>query len=397
MAVQDGYGKSSGSESLVFAYDLKDTVNSYRGEPTINYITTMAANIGGNVSLSYPNNVYICTAQETNVIDTTAPGGQYSRFTGNTDSDNNQLFTSFVDGGVNARNTTVSYSVFLKGTGTCHLTVYSDIAGYSTTPTITLNSEWTRYSIVQFVGNYTTHSWAAVRGVLTSTNVYVAAQQIEFNTHVTPFINGTRSSTQGLLDLTGNNIINVSAVSYDSNASIVFDGTDDYILLPSSYTTFVNRPRREITVNMILKFYNFNGQQEIMRTNGAMEFDVGEIGGSGSGRMSFWIYDGGWLSTDYDVMTNVGTNVWFMVTGVYSNVTNRHELYINGNLVTTGGVGGGTGLDLGGSGSTFIGAESTGALHFNGEIKVCQIYNKPLSSIEITNNYLKYKRQYGLT
>ena len=113
--------------------------------------------------------------------------------------------------------------------------------------------------------------------------------------------------------------------------------------------------------------------------------------------MSFWIYDGGWLSTDYDVMTNVGTNVWFMVTGVYSNVTNRHELYINGNLVTTGGVGGGTGLDLGGSGSTFIGAESTGALHFNGEIKVCQIYNKPLSSIEITNNYLKYKRQYGLT
>ena len=40
MAVQDGYGKSSGSESLVFAYDLKDTVNSYRGQPATNIWTS---------------------------------------------------------------------------------------------------------------------------------------------------------------------------------------------------------------------------------------------------------------------------------------------------------------------------------------------------------------------
>ena len=204
-----------GESNLVFAYDTGDVSNSYKGEPTTNYITTMAANLGGNVSLSYPLNVYICTAQETNVVDPTAPGGQYSRFTGNTDSDNNQLFTAFVDGGVNARNTTVAYSVYLKGSGTCHLTVYSDIAGYNITSTITLTSQWTRYSIVQAVGNYTTYAWAAVRGILTTTNVYVAAQQIEFKTYITPFINGTRGITQGLLALIGNSTIDLSNVSFD--------------------------------------------------------------------------------------------------------------------------------------------------------------------------------------
>ncbi len=39
----------------------------------------------------------------------------------------------------------------------------------------------------------------------------------------------TRSDTQGLLDLTKNSTINISNASFDSNAQITFDGTDDYI------------------------------------------------------------------------------------------------------------------------------------------------------------------------
>jgi len=43
MAVQQGYGKMAGANSLVFAYDTDDTVNSYKGRPTTNlapYIST---------------------------------------------------------------------------------------------------------------------------------------------------------------------------------------------------------------------------------------------------------------------------------------------------------------------------------------------------------------------
>jgi len=53
--------------------------------------------------------------------------------------------------------------------------------------------------------------------------------QLEAKSHATQFVNGTRSVTEGLLDLTNNATINLSNVSFDSNAQMVLDGTDDTI------------------------------------------------------------------------------------------------------------------------------------------------------------------------
>ena len=390
MAVRHGYGKIAGTDALVFAYDTGDTRNSYRGEPTVNYITTMAANLGGNVSLSYPNNVYICTAQETNVVDPTAPGGQYSRFTGNTDSDNNQLFTSFVDGSVNARNTTVAYSVYLKGTGTCHLTVYSDIAGYSITPTITLTSEWTRYSIVQAVGNYTTHAWAAVRGILTSTNVYVAAQQVEFNSHVTPFVNGTRSATQGLLDLTGNSSIDLSNVSFDSNAQPTWDGTNDQIAI----TGFTQPTDPNIySVEAVVKLYAHNPG-----TN------IGSVIVNNYSSLYGWIFylngplsylgirhhDG--ASGGYDLVygTGINLNQFYHIVATDDKTTVR--LYLNGTQVASRA----SATALNYSGQPTIGQFGGNNAVTNGEIPVVKIYNKTLSADEVRNNYRHYKTRFDI-
>jgi hypothetical protein len=395
MAVAQGYGKTVTSGS-VFAYDTGDTRNSYIGEPTINYITTMAANIGGNVSLSYPNNVYICTAQETNVIDTTAPGGQYSRFTGNTDSDNNQLFTSFVDGGVNARNTTVSYSVFLKGTGTCHLTVYSDIAGYNITPTITLNSEWTRYSIVQFVGNYTTHAWAAVRGILTSTNVYVAAQQIEFNTHVTPFINGTRSSTQGLLPIVGNSTIDLSNVSFDSNAQMTFDGTDDYTVIGTVGITDYSQP---FTMECIFKV-----DSAATWDNGFLSNIYG-IAGSYAGMYGLFKNSNNAVglqlrdatTTSYATATGLSKGSYYHLVGTW-NGSNTMVLYVNGVVTQTTST---TKTGATDSSNLYIGGVRAygGAAgnYYQGEIPIVKYYNRALTAAEINQNYLHYKTRFNLS
>ena len=378
---------TKGEENLVFGYDLGDVSNSYKGEPTVNYITTMAANLGGNVSLSYPLNVYICTAQETNVVDPTAPGGQYSRFTGNTDSDNNQLFTSFVDGSVNARNTTVAYSVYLKGTGTCHLTVYSDIAGYSITPTITLTSEWTRYSIVQAVGNYTTHAWAAVRGILTSTNVYVAAQQVEFNSHVTPFVNGTRSATQGLLDLTGNSTLDLTNVSFDSNAQIEFDGTNDYINLNSiapliaggdfSLEAIIKGPAQDHKGIIPINTSTGDNRALFLIRNASMG-----------------IYDG---NTWYIGNIDVDDNNWHHVTLSYTRSTRNAVIYVDGEVslnTTTGNT-----ITVASDDKISVGQEYDGAStsdHFNGQIPIAKIYNRALTASEIKSNYNAIKGRFNI-
>jgi hypothetical protein len=380
-----------GEENLVFGYDLGDTVNSYRGEPTVNYITTMAANLGGNVSLSYPNNVYICTAQETNVIDPNAPGGQYSRFTGNTDSDNNQLFTSFVDGSVNARNTTVAYSVYLKGTGTCHLTVYSDIAGYSTTPTINLTGEWTRYSIVQAVGNYTTHAWSAVRGILTSTNVYVAAQQVEFKSHVTPFINGTRSATQGLIDLTGTSTIDLTNVSFDSDAQMIFDGTSDYVDLGSDVVISPNN--QGWTAEYI---FNTNSASTLQHFNSAEadDFNANWLAILSS-KLAVWDHgQGTWRYGN----TQFSSNTWYYVAFVQVSSTTM-QFYVNGEAEGGDHVSFSWSPTYSALKTRYIGRyEYNGGYgrYFNGEIPLTKLYNRALTAQEVRANYNAIKGRFNI-
>ena len=59
--------------------------------------------------------------------------------------------------------------------------------------------------------------------------IYFTAPQFEQKGHLTPFVDDTRSATAGLLDLTKNATIDLTNMSFDSNAQMVFDGTDDTI------------------------------------------------------------------------------------------------------------------------------------------------------------------------
>jgi hypothetical protein len=56
----------------------------------------------------------------------------------------------------------------------------------------------------------------------------VTMPQIELNTHRTPYVDGTRSATQGRLDLAGYNTLNIGTMSFDTNAQTYFNGIDDY-------------------------------------------------------------------------------------------------------------------------------------------------------------------------
>lgn len=53
--------------------------------------------------------------------------------------------------------------------------------------------------------------------------------KVEVKDHRTPFVNGTRSVSGSLIDLTRTTDIDLSNVSFDSNAQMTFDGTDDIV------------------------------------------------------------------------------------------------------------------------------------------------------------------------
>jgi hypothetical protein len=62
--------------------------------------------------------------------------------------------------------------------------------------------------------------------------VYIKDGQVETGLFTTPFTSGTRSNTQALLDLIGNNTITAVNLTYNSNGSFSFDGVDDYLSVP---------------------------------------------------------------------------------------------------------------------------------------------------------------------
>lgn len=63
--------------------------------------------------------------------------------------------------------------------------------------------------------------------------IEIRNHQIEVKDHPTPFTPTRRDSSAGLKDLVGGyNIINLNNCSFDSNAQISFDGTDDFIAHP---------------------------------------------------------------------------------------------------------------------------------------------------------------------
>jgi hypothetical protein len=57
----------------------------------------------------------------------------------------------------------------------------------------------------------------------------IGGAKLEINTHVTPYVLGTRSDTASLTDLTRTTDIDVSNVSFDSTGQPDYDGTDDHI------------------------------------------------------------------------------------------------------------------------------------------------------------------------
>ena len=59
--------------------------------------------------------------------------------------------------------------------------------------------------------------------------IYYKEYQVELNPYPTPFVSGTRSSTQSLIDLKRTTDIDVSNVSFDSTGQPTFDGTDDIL------------------------------------------------------------------------------------------------------------------------------------------------------------------------
>ena len=218
------------TDGLAFIYDT-GSGKSYKGEPTVNLLNyttefnnwTAAKNSGTTPTVTADTSVNPLGLAGAPMADKVylPDDGTYPRI--------QQYFTP-------SSTNTHTFSVWIRSlSGNCDCF----LGAFRTSPwslpgssVKSITGEWQRFTFSWTPPDTTTHviymgshDTAAQKG---NTLEFWGAQ-MEAKSHATQFVNGTRSTTQGLLDLTNNTTIDISNASFDSNAQMVFDGTDDTI------------------------------------------------------------------------------------------------------------------------------------------------------------------------
>ena len=388
MAVQHGFGSAS-STNLIFGYDTIDTANSYLGEPTTNAFTNPAFTSGtsGWTFGSWDSGRYTYTTENTmGPFGEIVPALKVIRTT----SDTSYAHFHQNNGGKFTNGNTYTISAYVKGAGTLgqyNQGGYGPIT-YSPGQLVTLTNNWQRISYTLTSQTNSLYPYWAAEGITQNVPMYFTFAQAEQNSHATPFVNGTRTATAGLLDLTGNHQINIANTSFNNSAQIVFDGTTDLIYTQNS--DILNPNSNSFTIETVFNCSNSNTGEGILYNKenlyeGAVQGQYFRFAWQ-----PYWSWEG---STTF----SVASNTWYHSVVTYDK--SRQRMYKNGVEVFSRAQGGNIGsnsnvLSIGARGVDTNGG--SGYNFFPGQIPITRIYNRALSQAEITQNFKKYQTRFGI-
>jgi hypothetical protein len=371
------YSPKTSADGLVFHYDTGNTVRSYLGEPTVNLLYSA----GATNLLNGAGDIYgRCTK-------TDLGNGKYRFVNNGTGVSTVRVYTNqgdLINGATYA--CSVFYENLIGGIGIDWCDTSITGLNFSTNVSGRLGGYGTR-------GTYDGPYYFLDINFDSGGAVTLFNPQVEYKSHVTPFVAGTRSATQGLKDLTAKNTINISTVSFDSNAQMTFDGSNDYISLADGTKWFTN----EWTYEMVLKFNGNTGTYQGLLWG---EGDTG--GGSGLQKLlTFYNYSyfhyriqnsvTGWAETDFTPTGYTPTNYNHLVWQFNNGATN---LYINGTLAHTNSV---RGAYNGGTNSPlYIGSRNDLAYVFNGELPFLKRYSRALTADEVQRNFNAVKSRFNI-
>jgi hypothetical protein len=398
MGIAQGYGRAAGSNGLVFAYDTGDTRNSYIGEPTANLINP--ASLG----------IYSWWTRAVQTLETlpneTYYGMPIYRLSLSLDTDEQRNYARDPWGAGTAwyaqyltyqANTAYIASAIYRPVSHSDMTVKghpSNIGGWGLTynDSVELRNGWKRHRIDRNYGavasdNKYYHLWAPSANTGDVLVIDITANQIEQKNHLTPFVNGTRSNTQGLLSIANNPTIDLTNVSFDNDAQFLFDGTNDTISVNSysaielvdnvSIEYVYMRLSTDPILDVIANKYHSTGWELFCQTGNTFAL---------AGRNG----DGTYYSTSNPAYT-IQNNQYYHLVAIKEGVSWR--LYVNGELyasLTAGSVG-----TWSNTGILQIGGEGNG-YYPNMKLPVLKIYNRVLTQAEIANSYQHYKTRFNI-
>ena len=392
------------TDGLVFYYDMGNTAKSYLGEPTTNQFAIPTPDSNGYVSFSvngtgtfrriYSGTYGGYTIQPTDIVyrydlgtngchyhgnDVTITAGQYPTFT----------FDYYLSPDVTSFNDTFMANFENLGSG---------VGGSAALP----NYYKGIWQTIQINGNQASatsglrmllYPGGCSGGRLAATGyILMKNPQVTFNStsgKVLPFVAGTRSNTQAVVDLTGQNVITAQSLTYASDNTFSFNGTSNNLTVPfnSSLFTF----NSEQTILMWMK----NQSPSSARRNPYNQAyaGAGTITHENDAGFNYYYGTGGGDNSPYTshyspFSVTVGETAMIAIT----RNTSQTAWYKNGALGSTQSNPYGTVVT--GTNSITIGAGYAG--YFGGSIYALQLYNRALSPSEVQQNFNALRGRFGL-
>jgi hypothetical protein len=360
------------TDGLVFAYDMGNPQKSWKGAPTTNLLTSL-----GNPEAEYARGEF----------------GQYFN-----------LVTPFEQNGLVPYSLSFEAKVSKPG----NVSVYMQNGSYTkysfVSQSIAVTTEWQKFKLQNLTPSGPTAAWqanspadnramlATYTGYGSGINPTLKNLQLELGPYATPFVVGTRSNTQAIVDLTGNNTVTATDLTYNSDGTFEFAGGVKYLQLDTAVGSLVN----DITLMAIVNLGSRNGpHQTAICTNLHYRFGL-KLLASYHGGLAAWSTNATG-SVDYFAngpsIENAGIKI---ICATRSASTGIINLYLNGSLVatTTGSTGS---LNSTSNTSARAGIDyHSGGYGFNGKIYAASAYNRTLSAQEVQQNFNALRGRYGI-
>ena len=227
---------------------------------------------------------------------------------------------------------------------------------------------------------------------------YITALQYEYKVAPTKFTFGTRSNTQGLLDLTRNNTIDLTNTKFDTSSLVDFPisaSANSYI----TTNTNCNLTGDQTLTSWVKPTYGTaSPHRTVICTDKNYQYGIKLMNYKNTARWGLWL---GWGSSNYEALTssNINDNTWKMITGTWKQSTGIVMLYLNGQYVTQFSTGNTSAISLS-TGYIWVGMgyelDFGNGQSYEGKIDSAAIYNKTLNASEVLQNYNSAKSRFGL-
>ena len=372
-------GPNTATDGLVFAFDTTNE-KSYKGEPTEN-IAPSQQMVNHGIG-SYNHIMTFSDAPEKGEgwkkVHITRRGSNF-RIT-------QMPYVSQPDGA------TYTYSIEIDWGSTTGYSIRGDgSTGFSITNSTSTNpyGTYTNTSGGNRVEGLFIYNWTY--NVDCDDIIYYRHYQVEAKSHPTPFVGGTRSATESLLDQTKNDLIDITDVSFNSDAQIIFDGTDDKAVFNTPHDSSTTT----LTYELVFKGSRVDPYSYLLHNNGIPSPNTGNsyctIGWYNDTPYIYGAFSGKYASM-YDSTTPIDPNLYYHVALTWDGEVQR--FYINGEEKKSMNLGA---METPISPITSIGGYRNASFRmFDGQVPITRIYTKTLHAEEIKQNFEAIRNKFGI-